>query len=65
MKTRKKGPAGRSRSAEEWIYGLNPVLEVIRSGREVKAVFLSSARKDKTGEIEAEISSCGIKITRA
>lgn len=65
MKTKKKGPAGRSRSAEEWVYGLNPVLEVVRSGRDVKAVFLSSARKDKAGEIEAEISSRGIKITRA
>jgi len=65
LKTRKTGPAGRLRSADEWIYGLNPVLEAVRSGREVKAVFLSSARKDKTGEIEAEMSSRGIKITRA
>ena len=65
MKTRKKGPAGRSRSAEEWIYGLNPVLEVVRSGREVKAVFLSSARKDKVTALEEEISSRGIKINRA
>jgi 23S rRNA (guanosine2251-2'-O)-methyltransferase len=65
LKTRKKGPAGRSRSAEEWIYGLNPVLEVVRSGREVKAVFLSSARKDKVAELEEEISSRGIKINKA
>jgi len=50
---------------EEWIYGLNPVLEVVRSGREVKAVFLSSARKDKVTEIEEEISLRGIKINRA
>ena len=64
MKTRKKGPAGRSRSPEEWIYGLNPVLEAVRSGREVKAVFLSSARRDKVSEIEKEISSRGIKINR-
>ena len=64
MKTRKKGPAGRSRSSEEWIYGLNPVLEAVRSGREVKAVFLSFARRDKVSEIEGEISSRGIKIKR-
>ena len=64
MKTRKKGPAGRSRSSEEWIYGLNPVLEAVRSGREVKAVFLSLARRDKVSEIEGEISSRGIKINR-
>jgi len=50
---------------EEWIYGLNPVLEVVRSGREVKAVFLSSARKDKVTAIEEEITSRGIKINRA
>jgi len=50
---------------EEWIYGLNPVLEVVRSGREVKAVFLSSARKDKVMAIEEEITSRGIKINRA
>lgn len=64
MKTRKKRPAGRSRSSEEWIYGLNPVLEAVRSGREVKVVFLSLARRDKVSEIEAEVSSRGIKINR-
>ena len=50
---------------EEWIYGLNPVLEVLRSGRDVKAVFLSSTRKDKVTAIEEEITSRGIKINRA
>ncbi len=64
MKTRKKGQAGRSRPPEEWIYGLNPVLEAVRSGREVKVVFLSLARRDKVSEIEAEVSSRGIKINR-
>ncbi|MFZ2197271.1 MAG: 23S rRNA (guanosine(2251)-2'-O)-methyltransferase RlmB [Thermodesulfovibrionales bacterium] len=64
MKTRKKGQAGRSRSPEEWIYGLNPVLEAVRSGREVRVVFLSLARRDKVSEIEGEISSRGIKINR-
>jgi len=50
---------------DEWIYGLNPVLEAVRSGREVKTVFLSSARRDKVAEIDEEISSRGIKISRA
>ena len=54
----------RQRQQEEWIYGLNPVLEAVRSGREVKAVFLSFARRDKVSEIEGEISSRGIKINR-
>ena len=49
---------------EEWIYGLNPVLEAVRAGREVKAVFLSSARKEKISKIEEEISSHGIKINK-
>ena len=50
---------------EEWVYGLNPVLEAVRSGREVKTVFLSSGRRDRIAEIEEEITSRGIKITRA
>jgi 23S rRNA (guanosine2251-2'-O)-methyltransferase len=54
----------RRKAQEEWVYGLNPVLEVVRSGREVKAVFLSSGRRDKIAEIEEEISSRGIKINR-
>lgn len=53
------------KTSEEWVYGLNPVLEVVRSGREVKAVFLSSGRRDRIAEIEEEISSHGIKINRA
>jgi 23S rRNA (guanosine2251-2'-O)-methyltransferase len=65
LKTKKKGPAGRSKPSEEWIYGLNPVLEAVRSGREVKTVFLATGRKDKITEIETEISSRGIKLSRA
>ncbi|PKL50855.1 MAG: 23S rRNA (guanosine(2251)-2'-O)-methyltransferase RlmB [Nitrospira bacterium HGW-Nitrospira-1] len=55
----------RRKAPEEWVYGLNPVLEAVRSGREVKAVFLSSGRRDKVSELEAEISSRGIKINKA
>ena len=65
MRTKKKGPPGRSKSSEEWIYGLNPVLEAVQSGREVKTVFLFSGRKDKLTEIEQELSAHGIKITKA
>jgi len=64
LKIKKRGPAGKSRSPEEWIYGLNPVLEAVRSDREVKAVFLSSGRKEKISKIEEEISSRGIKINK-
>jgi 23S rRNA (guanosine2251-2'-O)-methyltransferase len=65
LKTREKAPAGRSRSAEEWLYGLNPVLEAVRSGREIKAVFISSGRKDKVAALEEEIALRGVKINRA
>lgn len=54
----------RSEARQEWIYGLNPVLEAVRSGREVKVVFLSSARRDKITEIEEEITLRGIKINK-
>ena len=54
----------RRKAPEEWVYGLNPVLEAVRSGREVKAVFLSSARRDKIAELEEKISSRGIKINK-
>ena len=54
----------RRKAPEEWVYGLNPVLEAVRSGREVKAVFLSSTRRDKITELEEEISSRGIKINK-
>lgn len=59
------GPAGKSRSHEQWIYGLNPVLEAIRSDREVRSVILSSSRKDKLSGIEKEISIRGIKLEKA
>src|SRR4030067_1526829 len=58
MKKRQK------KQQEEWIYGLNPVLEAVRSGRQGKTAFLSSARRDKVSEIEEEISCRGIKINR-
>ena len=65
MKTGKTGQAGRSRSRDEWVYGLNPVLEAVRSGREIKAVFLSSSRREGIADIEREIVSRGIRPKRA
>ncbi len=65
MKTRKMGRAGKSRLHEEWIYGLNPVLEVIRSGRQVKTAFLSVSRREGVAGIEQEILSRGIALKRA
>ncbi len=64
MKTGKTGRAGKSRSHDEWIYGLNPVLEAIKSGRQVKTVFLSASRREGVAGVEREIISRGIKLKR-
>ena len=52
------------KSKTEWIYGLNPVLEAIRSGRRITSVFISLSRKDQVFDIEKEIAARGIKIQR-
>ncbi|MBI5639243.1 MAG: 23S rRNA (guanosine(2251)-2'-O)-methyltransferase RlmB [Nitrospirae bacterium] len=65
MKTRKTGQAGKSRSREEWVYGLNPVLEVLKSGREVKSVVISVTRQGRIPEIERETSRRGIRLQKA
>lgn len=54
----------REKQRTDWIYGLNPVLEAIRSGRGVKSVFISSSRKEKTSDIEKEISASGITLKK-
>lgn len=55
---------GRRGTREEWVYGLNPVLEAIRSGRQVKSVFLSRSRKEGVHGIEREILSKGIALEK-
>jgi 23S rRNA (guanosine2251-2'-O)-methyltransferase len=60
MKTRND----RRRAREEWVYGLNPVLEAIRSGRQVKSVFLSRSRREGIPGIEQEILSKGISLKK-
>lgn len=57
-------PEGR-RAREEWIYGLNPVLEAIRSGRKIKSVFLSRSRREGLAGIEEELRSRGIALKKA
>jgi 23S rRNA (guanosine2251-2'-O)-methyltransferase len=63
LKTRKTGPAGRSGS-HEWIYGLNPVLEAIRSGRKIKTVLISLSRKEVASDLERETMPRGITLQR-
>ena len=62
MKIKKTGQTGRSKSRSEWIYGLNPVLEAIRAGRDIKGIFISSRRHDKILEIKKEAESRKIPL---
>ncbi|MDA8078775.1 MAG: 23S rRNA (guanosine(2251)-2'-O)-methyltransferase RlmB [Nitrospiraceae bacterium] len=64
MKTKRSGQAGKSGSPEEWVYGLNPVLEALRSGRKVRTVFISLARRQQLAGIEQEVASRGIRLQR-
>jgi 23S rRNA (guanosine2251-2'-O)-methyltransferase len=57
---------GRLKSASEWIYGLNPVLEAIRAGRGIKGIFLSSGKKysPQVIEIKREAEKKNIPLKR-
>lgn len=55
----------RIKARDEWICGLNPVLEAVRSDRQVFKVFLSLSRREKTTDIEAEIARRGITVQKA
>jgi 23S rRNA (guanosine2251-2'-O)-methyltransferase len=50
---------------EEWVYGLNPVFEAIRSGRQIKSVFLSRSRREGIAGIEEELRSRGVALKKA
>jgi 23S rRNA (guanosine2251-2'-O)-methyltransferase len=64
LKTPKKARSGKSRSHDEWIYGLNPVLEALQARRQVKSVFIASTRRDKTGALEQASSLNGVTVKR-
>lgn len=36
---------------EEWIYGLNPVLEALKAGRDIKVVYIAASRHEKVMHI--------------
>lgn len=80
MKTKQTELTGKSRSGSEprschagtqrrgeWIYGLNPVLEAIRAGRNIEGIFFSSGKKDSPRilEIEKEAGKRNISLRRA
>lgn len=50
MKTKRTGQIGRSRPDKEWIYGLNPVREAIRAGREIEYLLILPGRYNRLRE---------------
>jgi 23S rRNA (guanosine2251-2'-O)-methyltransferase len=51
--------------SEEWVYGLNPVLEAVRAGRNVKVVYVSKARRERIGNVRKEAEQRGITVEGA
>ena len=62
MKTRKKERIGKSGSDKEWIYGLNPVLEAIRAGRDIRRILVSAGRHDKLPQLIGEAGDRKISV---
>ncbi len=60
---RERADRDRSKSSDEWICGLNPVLEAVRAAREVRRVFLAFSRRDRVA-IEEELSVRGIAVQK-
>jgi 23S rRNA (guanosine2251-2'-O)-methyltransferase len=54
---------GKSGSADNWIYGINPLFEAIKAGRKIKKIFLSSGRHEKASEIRKEAAMRNIPVT--
>ena len=60
MRTKRKGLPGRSKSPEDWVYGINPVREALRGGRTILSVYVSASRREKVPEIETALAMRGI-----
>ncbi|MBI5408911.1 MAG: 23S rRNA (guanosine(2251)-2'-O)-methyltransferase RlmB [Nitrospirae bacterium] len=53
------------RGKEEFIYGLNPVIEALRSGRDVTAVYVHSGRHKELGRLFTEARLRGVSVKSA
>lgn len=62
MKTNETERTGKSKPDSEWIYGLNPLKEAVRSGRNIKCIFVSSSRRDKLSEIKKDAREKNIPL---
>lgn len=53
-------------SAGDWIYGVNPVLEALFAGRDIKGIYISSSRNERVSQILKEAEKRRIPVnTRA
>jgi len=64
LRTKKKGPTGKSRSDSEWIYGFNPVIEALRADRHFKRIFLSDTRHEKIRILRQKAAEKNIQIEK-
>lgn len=47
---------------EDWLYGINPVLEAVKSGRKIASLHVHNQRHDQTGKIIELAKSKGIPV---
>jgi 23S rRNA (guanosine2251-2'-O)-methyltransferase len=62
LRIKHTGQTGRSGSDKEWIYGLNPVLEALRGGRNIGHILISSGRHDRLPELKKEAGEKKIPV---
>jgi 23S rRNA (guanosine2251-2'-O)-methyltransferase len=54
-----------SDAVSDWICGLNPVLEALRAGRDIKAVYLMTGRLDNAAYVRNEADKAGVHVKMA
>lgn len=47
---------------EEWLYGLNPVLEALSAGRQIKAIYLLANRHGRDVQIREKAEGMGLQV---
>ena len=52
----------KSNPKSTWLYGVNPVIEALRSGREIKALHVRSGRRGGDAKLREEAKSRGIPL---
>jgi len=59
----KKPHKARGDAATEWIYGLNPVLEAMRAGRRLNALYIHAGRRKAAGELAREATELRVPVS--